>query len=315
MSQAAFVQRESSGLWIPETAAPAPRALQAVDLFCGAGGFSLGMHQSGIDVVGALEWTDDAAITYLYNLGSRHGCAVGYDTRERQAQFLRALKKQQQRRANAFDVEPGDDRWIGWNNRLERDHGCRAMWIGDAAKVRGEQLRDLLDLAGFRGEIDIVFGGPPCQGFSCANSKSGPEDPRCNLVLEFLRLAHELGAKCFAMENVPGLLTESRFKPLWERYCETANEYGYDVVANVLDAVNYGVPQYRRRMFAIGTKDGACDFRFPMPTHWGFVARRGEPVVDTLYRGQSHEDKDAAQGHTRRDGQEQLGLFAEALDA
>jgi len=260
-------ERTESGLVVPAPQILVPKhmreperpIIRAVDLFCGCGGFSLGMQQAGIDVVAAVEWEPNAAVTYLANLGSARGCAVSYVGDGDRGRFAKTLKKLKL-----------TDGWIGQHNPDKSGSGCRAMIIGDVAQVDAETIQEALGALNCRTPIDLVFGGPPCQGFSRAG-KQDPTDARNNLVLEFVRIADDLGADTFVMENVPPLMTESKFRPLFNALVKRANDAGFDVVANVLDAANYGVPQRRRRTFVVGTRGKAEGrFQFPIPTHWCF---------------------------------------------
>jgi len=275
-----------TGLWIPR---PKSR-FEAVDLFCGAGGFSIGLEAGGIDVVGALENDAYAAITYLWNLGSPRGCAISYVTDADQAAFHKALQCAQRDRRNLCDVVPGDHGWIGFQRTLGEaeangwrgcgfDAGCRGMVFGDATRATGEMILDALHQGGWAGSIDLVVGGPPCQGISILNAKRKLTDPRNNLVLEFVRLAAELDTPLWIMENVPPLITEKKYRPLFMAIVEAAKERGYSVVANVVDAVNYGVPQYRRRALIMGHQEGTRIPSLPMPSNWGLVfPYDGEPA-------------------------------------
>lgn len=294
------------GLWVPQKDL---RKLQAVDLFCGAGGFSCGFEAAGIDVVGAAEWDHGAACTYLYNLGSPRGCAVGYDSEETRLKWMKALEKGRRRRKDALSrrVEPGDPKWIGAARPHPRqDMGCRGFFLGDVSQLTGEVMRTIMHAGGVRGDIDVVIGGPPCQGMSRANQRASATDPRNNLVLEFVRLADELGAKVFIMENVPPLVSEKKYRPLFESIVARAHEAGFEkVVAQVVDAANYGVPQRRRRALIVGTRAG-IPFQFPMPSHWGFVSKAGEVAADL---NQEEEEGEEAETENREPGQ--LSLWGE----
>lgn len=264
-----------SGILLP---AQRERTRTAVDLFCGCGGFSLGADAAGIDVVAAVDNDPAAVWSYLYNLGSPRGCAVGYVTEHDRKAFAQRVGEKK----SPGGVITSDPRWIGrgrMNSERAADRGCRAMIIGDATAVTGPRILDTLAAAGWRGTIDAVIGGPPCQGISQSNSRAREDDPRNNLVLEFVRIAAELGAAVWVMENVPPLVKSARFRPLFDALVERAHAAGYNVAATVLDAVNYGVPQWRRRAFITGTRPGAPPFRFPMPSTWTFVSRVGEGVV------------------------------------
>lgn len=114
--------------------------------------------------------------------------------------------------------------------------------------------------------IDCVFGGPPCQGFSLIGQRS-LEDPRNSLVLEFVRLVSELGAKTFVFENVKGL-TVGKQRAFLEELVAAFEREGYRVRLpwHVLDAANYGVPQHRHRLILMGAKRGAELPNYPLPT-------------------------------------------------
>jgi DNA (cytosine-5)-methyltransferase 1 len=111
---------------------------------------------------------------------------------------------------------------------------------------------------------DLIIGGPPCQGFSTLGDKNS-SDPRNNLFEEFARIVKELKPKYFLMENVKSLTTmyQGRFK---EHILETFERIGYRVTWKVLDAADYGVPQFRKRVFFFGTIEAKV-FNFPEPTH------------------------------------------------
>jgi DNA (cytosine-5)-methyltransferase 1 len=111
--------------------------------------------------------------------------------------------------------------------------------------------------------LDLVIGGPPCQGFSVAG-KMDPNDPRSMHVWNFLGVVSKLNPRGFVMENVKALAVNSRWKGLVEDLKKEANKLGYRTTLVVLNASHYGVPQARERMFLIGLKDG--EFKIPKPT-------------------------------------------------
>ncbi len=100
-------------------------------------------------------------------------------------------------------------------------------------------------------EIDCIFGGPPCQGFSVAG-KMDLNDPRSKLVLEFISIVKELRPKSFVMENVPPLASLSKFNTFRRQLIEEATNVGYSVDLKVLSSALFGVPQERKRMFFVG---------------------------------------------------------------
>jgi DNA (cytosine-5)-methyltransferase 1 len=133
---------------------------------------------------------------------------------------------------------------------------CRSV-----TDVRGEEIRALAGL-GDR-EVDVVFGGAPCQGFSMIG-KRALDDPRNALVHHFVRLVVELRAKYFVFENVKGL-TVGQHKQFLAELIESFQAAGYDVLEpyQVLNAADYGVPQDRRRLFLMGCRRGLKLPRYP----------------------------------------------------
>jgi DNA (cytosine-5)-methyltransferase 1 len=107
---------------------------------------------------------------------------------------------------------------------------------------------------GGKKEIDLVFGGPPCQGFSNMGLRD-LEDPRNSLVAHFVRLVSELQPKAFVMENVPGMLA-GKTKPVLDKTIGSLKKAGYRITQPVqlLDASRFGVPQKRKRLFLLGLR-------------------------------------------------------------
>lgn len=124
------------------------------------------------------------------------------------------------------------------------------------------------DLSGFKKEdfdsclhgqqIDVIIGGPPCQGFSLANKRRNKisDDPRNKLFYEFVKTITWYNPKAFVMENVKGLLSMQSGNVIKEilKEFEQAGRYGYDVAYQVLKASDYGVPQSRERVIIIGMR-------------------------------------------------------------
>lgn len=110
-----------------------------------------------------------------------------------------------------------------------------------------------------KGELDLLAGCPPCQGFSTMRTLNGGYeiyDERNDLIFEFLRFVKELAPKSVMMENVPGLQKDRRFKKL----CKELESEGYIVNEDVLDAADYAVPQRRRRLILLAGRDGEIGF-------------------------------------------------------
>ncbi|MDI6553776.1 DNA cytosine methyltransferase [Leuconostoc falkenbergense] len=120
--------------------------------------------------------------------------------------------------------------------------------------------------------VDIIFGGPPCQGFSMAGRrirKDKPffEDERNLLFLEFHRMVKNLNPKVFIIENVPGILNYDNGRVKQEIY-EKFKSIGYDVSSRILSADRFGVPQKRKRAIFIGNRVGISSSElFPRETY------------------------------------------------
>jgi DNA (cytosine-5)-methyltransferase 1 len=131
----------------------------------------------------------------------------------------------------------------------------------------------LLNAANIKKEdIFAVVGGPPCQAFSTAGKRRGTEDLRGSLFNEFVQVVAELRPRFFVMENVKGLTSMSanpddpNSLPLLNVILQRFQNLGYGVVYGMVDAVNYGTPQFRERLIVIGTRDHE-DVFLPIPTH------------------------------------------------
>lgn len=104
-------------------------------------------------------------------------------------------------------------------------------------------------------DIDLVVGGPPCQGFSVAG-KMDKDDPRSKLVFSYCSVVEKLQPKAFIMENVKSLGSLAKFQDVREEIFRRMNKAGYQVSMQILNAKDFGVPQSRERVFFIGTKLG-----------------------------------------------------------
>lgn len=133
------------------------------------------------------------------------------------------------------------------------------FFMEDVRRLKG---KGLLKAAG--GRCDLIIGGPSCQGFS-THGKRDPNDPRNYLFREFVRLVREIRPAWVVMENVKGLLTYGRGRYRDEIH-GSFRRAGYRIESRVLRAVDYGVPQFRERLFFVATRTDLT-ISFPAPTH------------------------------------------------
>jgi DNA (cytosine-5)-methyltransferase 1 len=195
-----------------------------IDLFCGAGGLSLGFHAAGCRIQAAVDIDESAGRTF---------------------------------RANLEKLQPGDPPIV----MPGEDFDLEQMRLA-------EILRD-------ESPPDIVIGGPPCQGFAIIgrakidslDDEGFAGDPRNELYRAFVHAVEEWQPRAFVMENVPGMLSVDGRNVAGEAAAELASK-GYEVGYALLNAVWYGVPQYRTRLFLIGVhRDVGARPAAPPATH------------------------------------------------
>lgn len=159
-------------------------------------------------------------------------------------------------------------------------NGCN-VYAGD---IREIDPQNLLEQAKMQiGEPFLICGGPPCQPFSTAGKRLGINDPRGSLFMEFIRMIDYIRPRFFVMENVKGIMSaplkhipikdrganykRDEFGTVLDVVLSEFKKLGYKTVYGVLDAVNYGSPQFRERFILIGSRD--CEEIFlPFPTHF-----------------------------------------------
>jgi len=143
-------------------------------------------------------------------------------------------------------------------NHPEAWGDARSIESVDPAKIRARlQLR--------KGQLDVLVGGPPCQGFSINAPERFLSDPRNKLFKDYVRFLEEFEPKTFLFENVPGLLSLGDGKVL-KLVLKEFDRLGYHVSVKILFAAHYGVPQERWRLILLGSKFGKI--APPEPTHY-----------------------------------------------
>jgi DNA (cytosine-5)-methyltransferase 1 len=134
-------------------------------------------------------------------------------------------------------------------------------------KIEDVEGKDLLQIAeNSNRRIEVIFGGPPCQGFSMIGKRS-LDDSRNRLVWHFVRIVAETKAKYFVFENVKGL-TLGKHKAFLDELVEEFDRNGYSVRIpwRILNAAEFGVPQNRHRLFLLGCRKDLRLPEYPMPT-------------------------------------------------
>ena len=133
----------------------------------------------------------------------------------------------------------------------------------DIGDVDPAEVRARLGLG--KGALDVLVGGPPCQGFSINAPERFLSDPRNRLFRDYLRFVEEFDPKTFVFENVPGLLSLGDGK-VYGQICREFLRLGYSVTTSILLAAHYGVPQARWRLILLGSR--FTEIPAPIPTHY-----------------------------------------------
>jgi DNA (cytosine-5)-methyltransferase 1 len=144
-------------------------------------------------------------------------------------------------------------------NEVDRDACLTYAANHPGVALQPGDLNQQLDgMRQFEG-VDLVFGGPPCQGFSVAG-KMDPDDPRSQLLWAFMQVVALTRPRAFVCENVKALAVLDKWSVIRQRLFQVARDLGYTYKLVVLNAADFGVPQSRERMFLIGFRDrGAID--------------------------------------------------------
>lgn len=135
---------------------------------------------------------------------------------------------------------------------------------GSIKDYSGKQLKSSAGIS-IGTDVNVIAGGPPCQGFSNAGLKD-PDDPRNTLIGDYIRIVDELKPDFFILENVVGLTTLHNGR-LFKRVLESLDALNYNFHWKILFAADYGVPQMRKRLIVLGSKNGNPP-SFPEPTHF-----------------------------------------------
>lgn len=250
---------------------------QAGELFCGAGGLSRGFHDLGFSPRFANDIWSVALHTFLMNFDRKYAASDG-----RIPGDILALP------CSVEEVDAPD---------ILRRVRC---------KSRNRPLQ--------AGELDVLLGGPPCQGFSLNSHVRTAEDPRNHLFRHYVRLLQGLSPKVFVLENVPGMLSLDGGQFFDEllttiRSPKQAGIIGYDIDFKILNAAHYGVPQERFRIVVVGTRRDVADevgmVNLPPPIHLSYARAH--------FKGGRAHTFHYAIGHRERDEKEVAPLLGTEL--
>jgi len=150
-----------------------------------------------------------------------------------------------------------------------KSHPGADLLPGDIAQV---------DFRAFRGAIDVVAGGPPCQPWSDGGKGLGHDDPRDGFP-KFIEAVRVIAPRAFLIENVAGLTRGAR-RVHFLRIMSDLEKLGYEVTEQILSAADFGVPQRRKRLFIVGTRSGG--FSWPDPAHGAAADQRWRVAGDVL---------------------------------
>ena len=189
---------------------------------------------------------------------------------------------------------------------FEKNHIGGKTICGDITKIHGFDILSKVDGK----PIDVVIGGPPCQGMSLSGFRKF-DDPRNRLYLSFIRIVKELQPKAFMIENVPGLVSlfDGKIK---DNIIKRFEELGYCVAYKILCAADYGVPQNRRRVIFVGIK-GDTKFEFPKPQNKIVTTKMAlsdlPPLTDNLGSEQMEYVSPAQNDYQKAMRQGSLGVY------
>lgn len=151
------------------------------------------------------------------------------------------------------------------------DDKCKASYFANYSITEENWFSDIreFDANKYKGKVDFLVGGAPCQAFSMVGKRLGFEDARGTLFYEFARIIKETEPKVFLFENVKGLLNHDNGRT-WRVIYGIFHELGYDIHFRVLNSKDYGIPQNRERLYCLGFKS-KTEFKFPSPIELEYI--------------------------------------------
>lgn len=201
---------------------------------------------------------------------------------------------------------------------IERDpYCCESLTLFDTERpVIEHDIRQIdpkalfADLNLHLGEVDLLCGGPPCQSFSQIGKQNSLQDERGLLLFEMIRFANALQPKVILVEQVKGLLSARDVNgvkgAVFEQFLAQLEQIGYETKWKVINAADFGVPQLRKRVFIVATRE-SNQFQFPEPTHSNisspsiFGNLKSYEVVGHVIAGLDEPELKTKQGFLRKD--------------
>lgn len=151
------------------------------------------------------------------------------------------------------------------------DEKCKNSYFANYDITEERWFSDIreFDAIKYKGKVDFLVGGAPCQAFSMVGKRLGFEDARGTLFYEFARIIKETEPKVFLFENVKGILNHDNGRT-WRVIHGIFKELGYDIHCRVLNSKDYGIPQNRERLYCLGFKS-KTEFKFPAPIELEYI--------------------------------------------
>lgn len=160
-----------------------------------------------------------------------------------------------------FNILLGIDMWKDALQTFEHNHKNGRTLCADLANLSAVDVDNAMN----HEKVDVIIGGPPCQGFSIAGKRI-VDDDRNKLYKSFVRMVEHFQPTAFVLENVPNILSIGD-GIVRDAIIKDFSDLGYNVETKVLTASDYGVPQNRRRAIFVGLKHGTFDFDIPVVSH------------------------------------------------
>lgn len=151
------------------------------------------------------------------------------------------------------------------------DEKCKSSYFANYNITEEHWFSDIreFDATKYKGKVDFLVGGAPCQAFSMVGKRLGFDDARGTLFYEFSRIIKETEPKVFLFENVKGILNHDNGRT-WRVIHGIFKELGYDIHCRVLNSKDYGIPQNRERLYCLGFKS-KTEFKFPAPIELEYI--------------------------------------------